>query len=507
MVRKNEIKIGIIFSYALIFANIIYGLLITPYILNNVGESSYGVFKSISSISASLAVMDFGLGSTLTRYMAHYHASGEKQKARNFAAMTFIQFAILAIAILIVGSIAFLFLNPIYNESFSNDEIRLAKEIYGFLIANMVLRLLEDLFFGIASGYEHFKVANGVKLFSLLLKIASIWILLPLFGSIMVVVVSEMVITTIGILFFAIYNSKVIGIIPKLTKWDSVVFKESMGYTTLMFVQTITTQFNGNVDNILIGAKIGAVSVTIYSMALHIFSMYENLSGSIANIMLPNMTKRVFLNQLPEELQAGVEKAGRFQFMLLAAALGGFIVLGKDFYYLWIGDAFSDCYYLTLILIIPITFTMVQNVCLSILRAQNKMGYRTITLVVSCLINVITTIIGINICGYWGAAIGTAIATVSNLIFMNVYYVRELKFNVIIMFGRIFNRTVVCAIIATSLTFGLHVFLNRTWLSFIVNAIVFMSVYIALMIVWGLSSNEKTYLFGRFVGKKDKKSE
>ena len=77
------------------------------------------------------------------------------------------------------------------------------------------------------------------------------------------------------------------------TGWDNSLFKESFGYTVLMFIQSITVQFNGNVDNVLVGALQGASFVTVYSMALTIFGMYENLSGSVANIMLPRVTKQV----------------------------------------------------------------------------------------------------------------------------------------------------------------------------------------------------------------------
>ena len=46
----------------------------------------------------------------------------------------------------------------------------------------------------------------------------------------------------------------------KLYKWDKTLFKESFVYTILLFVQSIIIQFNGNVDNIVIGAVIGSAS-------------------------------------------------------------------------------------------------------------------------------------------------------------------------------------------------------------------------------------------------------
>lgn len=499
--ERKEIKSGVLLSYALILINTIYGLLVTPYILKYVGESAYGVYKSVSSISASLAVMDLGLGTTMTRYMARYHATGEKDKAENFAGMVMIQFLVLALVILVIGIGALVLLPSLYSETFSDAELGLARQLLCILVLNMLLRMFENLLFGILSGHERFRFSNSLKLINVILKFALIMILLPFVKNVKLVVLSETLLVTCTIVIFVIYIGSVLHIVPKLKKWDMTLFKESFGYTALMFIQSVTVQFNGNVDNVLIGAQQGAVFVTVYSMALTIFGMYENLSGSVANVMLPKITKQVVGGNNSSELQRTVEKAGRYQFLLLAAALGGFISLGKDFYKLWLGDSFADCYYLVLMLIIPVTFPMIQNVALSILRAENKMIYRTVTLAVSCICNVIITFLGIKIWGYWGAAVGTACATILNLIMMNAYYRKVLHFNIMRLFFNIMKGILPAAFIATITTLIVHNMFYGTWISFIVNATVFLTAYVITLLLFGLRQEEKLMIFGRFARK------
>lgn len=53
-------------------------------------------------------------------------------------------------------------------------------------------------------------------------------------------------------------------------------------------------------------------------MALMLYGMYENLSVSISNILLPKITKKVSNNASSEELQKIVEKVGSLQFVILA---------------------------------------------------------------------------------------------------------------------------------------------------------------------------------------------
>lgn len=505
MKLRNEIKNGVILSYLLIFINMMYGLLITPFILKYVGNVDYGVYKSVSSLSASLAVLDLGLGSTMTRYMSKYNAENDIPKASNFAAMVIIQFFLMAGAIVLLGTGFVFSLDTIYAATFAPDAMILARKLLVFLLLNMVLRLFENLLIGITNGYEHFTLSNGVRIVGILAKVVLILVVLPSTHNIVAIVALETVITLISTAVLIVYIIRKIGIVPRLKRWDKQLFRESFGYTGLMFLQTLTVQFNGNVDNILIGARLGAVSVTIYSVALQLFGMYETLSGSIANIMLPNISKRIAQGQSSEQLQGVVEKCGRMQFMILSAALGGFIVLGQDFFSLWLGEGYQDCYYIALMLMIPVTFAMMQNVTLSILRARNKMVYRTVTLGISCLVNIVISVVAMGYIGYWGAALGTVSSTVCNLIFMNIYYHVKLDFKILPLFVRIMRRILPCAVVATAVAYFVHLYINGTWVSFLANATVYIVIYAVLLLGWGLGKDEHRLLLRRAGFRRDQK--
>ena len=63
--KINQVKYGAILSYVLIIANALYGFFISPYILFQIGESSYGVYKIVASFSSAIMVLDFGIGTTV----------------------------------------------------------------------------------------------------------------------------------------------------------------------------------------------------------------------------------------------------------------------------------------------------------------------------------------------------------------------------------------------------------------------------------------------------------
>lgn len=496
MKSTKEIKYGAVLSYILLIGNTIYGLFITPYILKYVGIETYGVYKSVASLSGTLAVIDFGLGTTMTRYIARYHATGEKEKANNFIAMIFLQFAVIALLLFGVGVAFYLNIESLYSNTFDFNQLRIAKGLFAILVLNMELRLLENLFFGITNGNERFVFSNSIKVGSLGAKSLLVVGVLPLVKNVYIVVVAETIVAVTSVFIFVYYSFSILKIRPRLVQWDKVLFRESFGYTLLMFIQTIVMQFSGNVDNILIGAQIGASAVTVYSMALTIYNMYQNLSSSVANLMLPRITRKVVNGAGSSELQKEVEKFGRYQYFILAAALGGIIALGTDFFYLWLGDGYEDCYPLCILLVSCVTLPTLGNVALSILRAQNKMGYRTITLIVSCTVNVVITIVGIHFWGYWGAAMGTGAAAIINFISMNVYYQKNLGFMIGKMISNIALKTTICAVIPTLIILFLKPENRLSIQGFVIGVIVYLIIYAVLVYTLSMNREEKKMVIG-----------
>lgn len=131
-----------------------------------------------------------------------------------------------------------------------------------------------------------------------------------------------------------------------------------------MFIQTFAIQANGNIDNIVIGVVVGSTAVVIYSFGIQMFNMYESLATSFSNLMLPSVSVKIANGADDEEMQELVTRIGRMRFLVLGAVLVGFICLGKEFINLWLGSGFEDVYYLSLIMMIQVTFTLIENVCL-----------------------------------------------------------------------------------------------------------------------------------------------
>lgn len=493
--ENKQVKYGAILSYVLIFLNATYGLFLTPYILGQIGDVSYGVYKTIASFSATLMVMDLGIGTTVMRYTAKFRAEKKSEDISNFAAMGLIEAVIMATVVSVFSAGIYFSLPTFYAESFAPAEIALAKSLFLILAINMVLVIVENVLNGLITGCNRFVFANGTKLGLLLFRIGATVALLQQWRSAVSLVAVTLACSVLTMILQLAYIRTRLHIRIRLYHWNPALFKESLGYTTLMFIQTIAVQVNGNIDNVVISRVIGPVAVAIYAVGIQLFNMYESLATAFSGLMLPNISKRIADGANDAQLQCVVTRAGRMQFSVLGAALVGFLCLGKEFITLWLGDGFGDVYYLSLIMMIPVTFTLIENVNLSILRARNLMAFRTGCLICTAIFNLILTTVGTYFFGYYAAAIGTGLSVaVGSVIAMNIYYHKRINFKVFKFYFDVFRRLGVCVLVPAVVVVLIGNWFATSWMWLICKIAVFGIVYLGLLWFYGFDAEEKKFL-------------
>lgn len=115
MNSSKQIKLGAVLSYLGIIANILVGLLYTPWMIHKIGKADYGLYTLTLSI-ISFFVCDFGLSAAVARFVAKYLAENNKQKVQNFLGIvTKLYVYIDVIIFLILASVYF------FYRQFTND--------------------------------------------------------------------------------------------------------------------------------------------------------------------------------------------------------------------------------------------------------------------------------------------------------------------------------------------------------------------------------------------------
>lgn len=492
--KKSEIKIGAILSYIIIGLNMIIGIVYTPILTNTLGQSEYGLYSLVSTIISYLTVLDFGFGNAIIIYTSKYRAKKEKEKEQTLHGMFLIIYTIIGIVAGLIGVIVALNVDKIFGQNMTIEEIDKARILMLILSGNLFFTFMFSIYSSIITSYEKFIFQKLINIVRIILQPLIMFVLLKLgYRSIaLVVVITTLNITTLLINAFYCKNKLKIKMI--FGKFNKKLFKEISSYSVWVFLNMIMDKINWSLDQSILGVVSGTVAVSIYSIAGKLDLMFTNFSTAINGVLLPRVTKMEAKKASDEEFTNIFIKAGRIQYLVLAIIISGFILFGREFINLmWVGKDYDQSYFIALILMIPSTFPLIQNVGLNIIQAKNQYKYRVKVLFVFAIFNVIISIFLAKWLGAIGAAIGTAMSIiVGQGFFMNWFYYKKIHLNIPKFWKEIALMTIPI-IVCMFLGLGLKNLwpITTNWI-LLIQVLIYCIVYFVVMYFFAMNDYEKS---------------
>lgn len=431
MSDSNQRKLGAVLSYVSIIVSTTVQLLYTPFLISKLGQSEYGLFSLINSIIGYLTVLDLGFGNAIIVYTAKYRAQKKYEEEKKLHGMFKVIFSIIGIIAALIGIIIFLNVDNLFGKTMSSAELSKTRIMMLILSFNLFISFQFSIYSSIISAYEKFTFQKIMAIVNTVLKPL---LMIPLLIIGYKAIAMTIVLTIANIVVLAsnyIFCRNKLDIRIKFSGFDKKIFKVILGYSIWIFLGVIVDKVNWSVDQFVLGAVVGTVAVSIYSVASTINQLFINLSTAISSVLLPKMSKMIVKNASSRELTYEFIKVGRIQYYLIFLMCSGLIIFGKQFINIWVGPKFKDAYYVALILIIPVCIPLIQNLGLSIMQAMNKYKFKSISTAVMSVINVIISIFLAKLYGPIGSAIGTAISLViCNIFLINWYYYKKIKIDI-----------------------------------------------------------------------------
>lgn len=292
----------------------------------------------------------------------------------------------------------------------------------------------------------------------------------------------------------------------ELGKIEKGVVKEISIYSFYIFLNIIIDKINWKVDQFILGTFVGTVVVAIYAIAVQLNDIYMSLSTTFTYVLLPKVTAMEANNESDKKFSEEFIKIGRIQYLLLGLFITGFIIYGMQFItIMWVGPEYKDSFYISCILMIPFTFSLIQNIGINILQAKNKYKYRTMILLFTAILNLGISIPLAKKYGGIGTAIGTAISIIlGDVILLDIYYYKKINLDIPKFWKEIIKITVPIAI-ATLLGIGLTKIIKITTIPMLViQIIIYTIIYIAVIWKFAMNSYEKKLILEPILKLKEK---
>lgn len=428
----NQKKAGVALSYASELIKILTTLIYTPIMLRLLGQSEYGLYQLVYSVVSYLGLLNLGFTASYVRYYSRFNENGKQSEIAKLNGMFMTFFLVISGIALLCGFVMVANIKSIFQTGLTESEYATARVLMLLMIVNLAITFPNSVFTCITSAHERFFFQ---RLLLVLQNILNPFLTLPLlikgFGSIGMVVIST-IITMAQLtanIWFVCFKLKEKFIFKE---FNTALLEDIWNFTFFIFLNQIIDQINWSVDRFLLGRMIGTTTVAIYGLGAQINTMYVQLSSSISSVFVPKVNRIVAKDDNSQRLSLLFTSIGRLQFMVLSLVLTGFIILGRPFIQMWGGKDYTGSYYVALFLIIPVTVPLIQNIGIEIQRAKNKHRVRSVVYFCIAICNILLSIPLIKKYGAVGASAGTAISlTLGNILFMNWYYMKYIKIDII----------------------------------------------------------------------------
>ena len=146
---KNK-KVGVIVSYLLLILDSIIGVFYTPLLIKALGQTQYGLYDVVNSITAYIAIADIGLGGTITRFFIKYTTQKVEQKEKNCITTALFAYLIIAFVCLLAGIVVVILFPSILTDKNIGASSGEAQMLLFVSVGNIVLSLFMHAFSGIA---------------------------------------------------------------------------------------------------------------------------------------------------------------------------------------------------------------------------------------------------------------------------------------------------------------------------------------------------------------------
>ena len=443
MDNSKQLKLGAFLSYTQMILSIVISLLYHPFMIRLLGQSEYGLYSTVASTISLLSVLNLGFNAGYIRYYSKYKKAGDYDSIYKLNRLFLIIFAIIGAISLICGTVLAFNLNWVFDQGLTAQEYGTATILMLLLGVNMAISFPTSVFSTIISANERFVF---LKLLGMVKTIISPMVTLPLlflgYRSIAMVSVTLILSVLTDSVYF-IYVKKALKNKFIFHGFEKGLFKSLFAYTGFIAINIIIDQINWNIDKLLLGRYKGTIEVAVYAVGFFLYQYYSLMSTAISGVFTPRVHNLITATKddLPQQRKVITElfvKVGRVQFLILGLVASGIVFFGKPFIYYWSGNGYENSYYVALLLIIPASIALTQNVGLEIQRAQNKHKFRSFAYLIMAIVNLVLSIFLCQWYGAIGSAIGTAISLVlANGLIMNVYYHKACNLNVLIFWKNI----------------------------------------------------------------------
>ena len=485
-------KMGITLSYVNTFLSMVFGIILSSYLIRALGDTEYGVYQTVTAFANYLLILELGTGTITQRNVVICYQNGDQEGIDKTISTMWLITIILSLAISVISIFFYCSIDDLYRNTMSPDQVQYAKKIFFFFMGNLLLTFLTQTLNGYALGVKKFSFAQIARLARVVIRTVTIIGITVFYRHSIVIAAVDFLLSLVCFLLTFNFCRRKCSMHIRISLFDKSIIAESLPLCLALLLQSVIQQANNSVDKVIIGARLSVASVAVYSVAQQIYSIF-------ISVMIAPVT--MYLPQVAEDLNKGLNKRHftntliqptRLITLISGTILFGFIAVGKQFIIVFYGREKIQAWIYALILIVPLFLSMTNGVVINILYITKKRLVRSLVLFGITLENIILTWIWVNRFGVIGAVMATAITMfVGEAIILNIYYDLALNIGIFRLYWIAYHKTIPILAASAASAYWISNFFSSPLMGMLAGGCLYVAVAAMLLYKFSLTIPEK----------------
>lgn len=421
---KRLDKLGIIknvsSSWLGLLVNVATGIIISPYILHKLGDDAFGLWVLVFAITGYYGLFDFGIRSSVVRYVAKYSAVGDRDHLQTIINTSLFSYSCLGFFLLTLTIIGSSLVDRIFRVP--PDFLGTARMLFLIVGGSLSIGFPFAVFTGVLEGLQKFYLPNLINIINTILRAVLIVVVLNRgLGLLSVALITAAFPVINGIVnAINVFRLTHLRLGRGLVTCDT--FRQIFNYGSVTFMISLATRLRFKTDALVIGTFLSAAAITQFSIGSRLVDYATDMVESLAQIFAP-MSSHFEARGEMDRLRAVYIEGNRACALVIFPICAGLIILGKSVIQVWMGAKYIPYSYpILLILLIPATLRMAQASSARILLGISRHKMLAVVTFSEGILNLLLSIALVRPYGIVGDALGTAIPlTLTCLLFLPNY--------------------------------------------------------------------------------------
>lgn len=503
MSEKNIIIRNVFSNWTGYAVNVIIALLLSPFILHNLGDIYYGIWTIIVTLTGYYGLLDLGIRGGVSQYITRYYAKNELNRVNHTINTALLLLSIFGIICIILTLLISKYFDNIFEiGEVTNDSLPIIRLCFIIMGLNIAFSLPFAVFSAILISIQRFDISNFIGIITRILSaLFIIFVLKEGYGLIGLSIVTTAInilswILTIIFSFRCVKSLKI-----NFLLLNKISFYEVMDYSLFIFIYRLGEVVVSYSDILIIGYFLGPVAVTYYTIARTLVNYSRNLSQGMTIVLTPVAITIDAQNDL-NRLRVLLTRATNFASFLAFPIFVIFIIWGKEFIGLWMGQkyisgiSFTSSATILVFLSIANLVTMIQHATLQIAFGIRKHKFLALLSTFEAVSTTILSIALIKYLGILGVAIGISLPIlITRTIVLPIYIVYFLEMSFLKYLINSLLKPIICLVLMVFAALILDNFFNEiTWSILILKIIISLIIFYFAVLFIGLSRNESMSL-------------